>query len=249
MLPLVLISLLSFTSANLAPGTHVYNYSERVDRVSTADEYSCFVDAPHDHVTTGCRKFQNNCSTSQAICYFSEWDGTNYKWSWECARQEFNKCGLRWCGLNSECVSINNCQCSQGLEGNPLFMCYNATELNITSDPDVIVIYDNQTDVYINEEDKFYFIGFWSAVAFIVLNIFIFIFIVIIRCCKHDKETFELEKGIEEFPNRTPEAIEAHANETYGYVSSFSSPITPHYDSFNGDLEESYMSVKTSEMM
>lgn len=232
-------------ASTLNPGDHVLNFTKDVSSASTADEYSCFVDAPHDHATTGCRKSQSNCSTSQAVCSFSEWDGVNYKWSWECSRETFLACGLQWCGSGAECVSINNCQCEDGLKGNPILRCYNLNETETECVDGVRVI-------TVTERDHGYFLGFWIASSALILMIIVGVVISFlnIRRTTGKIEIEEVEMG------------NSIANETYGFFDtfgrqvaeelegssedSFPPPPSPHaYDTLDRSRQDdSYMEIK-----
>lgn len=274
LLPLIaILSSLRFTES-IAPGETVYNFSTDVQSASTSDEYACFVDAPHDHITTGCRKLQTNCSSGQAICSESSWDGSDYHWTWECSKDVFDQCGLQWCGEGAECVSINNCKCPSNLVGNPLFYCYdplvptsspseNSTGCVNTTINGTVKVYIPVNKYITVETEDYLYRDLFIASCCLLFVFFVIIGVLLCVLWKRRRDNhmkIDLVNGIGNAGSIRNGEQSVH-NETYGFFDSFGRRLTSSIqetdvddDSFKTltpplppDLGDNYITVNTAD--
>ena len=134
----------------------------------SSDPYTCFVDAPNSHPTTGCRKSEASCDTGQAVVVSQRTINPDYEWIWECSFYEFEGCGLVWCAPTASCISVNKCGCDSGLTGNSLTGCENVTSFYSNSN----VSLGDPTPCQVVKEAEDYFIHFIvTLVVLLVVNV------------------------------------------------------------------------------
>lgn len=127
-------------------GSHVKTHQVPVATASSVDPYTCFVDAPNAHATTGCRKNENICFSKQAVATSQYWNNTEYVWEWECSFLTYQQCGLQWCSQDAFCSQPNLCLCNSGLNGSPLTGCFNTSAYySNNTNKDKEIIYRNRT--------------------------------------------------------------------------------------------------------
>lgn len=107
-----------------------FNTAACANPTSINTEGLCFVARGENIPSTFCRQWDDQCDqTNQSVvsALTFEHDGlcTTYRWTWSCAYDQREVCGSFWCDQVSTCVNDTNCECPEGMHGDPKWTrCY-----------------------------------------------------------------------------------------------------------------------------